>query len=267
MTAVMTNPTAVSHIEIDGRVPTAEQLQNAALDSYGHFTAMQVRDRKVRGLALHLARLDAATSEMFGADLAGELVCDRIRHVLAAAGADDASVRVHVRRPDSERPVSVMVTVRPPGGLPGHWTLQSAPYQRSLAHIKHLADFGQSYYGEKARHHGFDDALLTGADGLISEGSITNVGFFDGHSVLWPAAPMLAGITMQLIQADMQAQSQPAKSAPVRLADVSSFASVFVTSARGVAAVTKIDRMSIQVDAGFTRWLRESYEAAPWDAI
>ena len=56
-------------IEIDGHQPTAEQLAALALDSYGHFTAMQVGSSSVRGLALHLTRLTDAHEAMFGLEL------------------------------------------------------------------------------------------------------------------------------------------------------------------------------------------------------
>ena len=46
--------------EIDGRSPRVEDLLIPALVNYGHITVMQVRDRAVRGLGLHLGRLDAA---------------------------------------------------------------------------------------------------------------------------------------------------------------------------------------------------------------
>src|SRR5258708_19542690 len=69
-------------IEIDGRDATADQLRAVALDAYGHFTAMQVRDRRARGLGLHLARLDAANRDLFGAGLDPALIRDRIRHPL-----------------------------------------------------------------------------------------------------------------------------------------------------------------------------------------
>src|SRR5579871_755981 len=100
-------------IEIDGADPSQEQLTAAALDDYGHFTSMQVRSRRVRGLALHLARLNAAHSEMFGQALDDDLVVRHIRHAMAAEDVADATVRVLARHID-DRP-SIMVTVRPPG--------------------------------------------------------------------------------------------------------------------------------------------------------
>src|SRR5258708_15548965 len=252
-------------IEIDGLDPTPEKLAEAALDGYGHFTAMQVRSHQVRGLGLHLARLTSAHRDLFGADLDAEVVTDRVRHALGTS-TGDASVRVCLRHPAGQ--ASVMVTVRPPGEMPaGSWRLQAVPYQRSVAHVKHLGDFGQGYFQRQAWRSGFDEALLTGADGVISEGSITNIGFFDGSSVVWPDAPMLAGITMQVLQARIGAFGLAWRRAAVRLADVQSFDGAFVTNARGIAPVAEIDGQSLPVDAGMMAQLAKAYASAGWEHI
>jgi branched-subunit amino acid aminotransferase/4-amino-4-deoxychorismate lyase len=259
-------------LELNGAAPTADELRALALAGYGHFTAMQIRDGKVRGLALHLARLEAANAELFGTGPGSDQIRACIRHALGAGSAGqaataDASVRVHVQQPDPDQPPSLLVTVRPPGGLRAEFRLQSVPYQRSVAHIKHLGDFGQHYYGLQAERHGFDDALLTGPDGLISEGAMTNIGFFDGNAVIWPAAAMLRGITMQLLQQALERQSGPARHSPVRLAELGSFASVFACSSRGIAAVTQVDDRTLPVDGDFMAMLADCYQSAAWDPV
>lgn len=70
---------SAARIEIDGQNPAPEQLAEAALDGFGHFTAMQVRNHRVRGLDLHLVRLTAAHHELFGTELDASLVTDRRR--------------------------------------------------------------------------------------------------------------------------------------------------------------------------------------------
>jgi branched-subunit amino acid aminotransferase/4-amino-4-deoxychorismate lyase len=257
---------ATEQIEIDGSAPTAARLRALVLDGYGHFTAMQVRDRRVRGLDLHLARLTAASTELFGAGLDGGLVTGLIRHALGPETAD-ASVRVYVQRPDPDQPLSIMVTVRPPGELPASMRLQSVAYQRSVSHIKHLGDFGQHYYGMRAERDGFDEALLTGQDGLISEGSVTNVGCFDGAAVVWPAAPMLAGITMQVLQRQLGQHGVPVRNVPVRVADLPGYDSVFVCNSRGIAPVTSVDGTPLAAGQEFMRRLGAIFQAAPWDQL
>jgi branched-subunit amino acid aminotransferase/4-amino-4-deoxychorismate lyase len=254
-------------IEINGKPATVDQLAYPAIANYGHFTAMQVRDGAVRGLDLHLARLDSATRELFATGLDGELVRRHIRHALGADTAD-ASVRVGVFQPDGDESPSVMVVVRPPAEPPiVPQRLTAVPYQRPVAHLKHVGSFGQIYYGRVAERAGFDDALLTGPGGVIAEGAIANIGFFDGSTVIWPDAPLLAGITMQLVTRVLTKRGMPPRHDAVRIADLPSFRSVFMTNSRGVASVERVDDQILPTDTEFTRILASAYESVPWDRI
>jgi branched-subunit amino acid aminotransferase/4-amino-4-deoxychorismate lyase len=250
-------------LEIDGQAATAGQLRAAALSGYGHFTAMQVRGGRTRGLQLHLDRLDAASREMFGTAVDGGQVRDFIRHALGA-GVRDASVRVIVQQPDGQEQPWVIVTVRPPADPLADSSLLPVAYQRSLAHLKHTGDFGQGYYSRLAARNGFGEALLTGPDGLISEGSTTNIGFFDGTAVLWPAAAKLAGITMQLLQSRLRL---PQQHRPVRVSELGSFTATFLTNSHGVAAVTQADGQWLAADAAFMSMLKDCYESVPQEEI
>lgn len=40
-----------------------------------------------------------------------------------------------------------------------------------------------------ARGNGFDEALFVGPGGVVSKGSITNIGFIHGDAIVWPDAP------------------------------------------------------------------------------
>lgn len=253
------------HVEIDGRAATMEQMCAVAPAGYGHFTAMQVRNRRVRGLDLHLRRLDSANREMFGTGLDAARVLGYIRHALGQR-TQDASVRVLVVETPGEP--AVMVTVRPPGDmLAGPWRLRTVPYQRSLAHLKHIGDFGQAYYRRLAHGTGFDEPLLTGPDGAVCEGAITNIGFSDGAGVVWPDAPALDGITMQILQRALPGRGMPSQRRPVRVADLGSFAAAFVTNSHGIAAVGQIDDLTVPVDRALMATLTEAYESAGWDPL
>jgi hypothetical protein len=54
-------------VQINGEPATAEDLAPLAFAGYGHYTSMQVRERAVRGLDLHLERLRRGSVELFGA--------------------------------------------------------------------------------------------------------------------------------------------------------------------------------------------------------
>lgn len=248
-------------VEIDGQPVSAEALW-ATASAYGHFTAMQVRGQRTRGLALHFERLEAANKELFGTGLDADRVRALIRHALG--NVDDASVRVYVF--ESDREPKTMVTVKAPGGISTLQRLQSVEYQRPDAHIKHLAT-GQGFYSRLAQLNGFDDALLTSADGVVSETAIANIGFLDGSGVVWPDAPLLHGITMQLLERKLPELGVPSRRATVRLRDLTSFEGTFVTNARGVAAVGGIDDTTLPVSSERLKALVDAYASVPWEPI
>ncbi|GAA0623603.1 aminotransferase class IV [Streptomyces crystallinus] len=259
----MTSP----YVEINGRPADAETLRVPALTGgYGHFTAMQVRAGRVRGLALHLARLDAATRELFGPGLDGGRVRALVRAALAGAGAEDAAVRVYVYGPDEEP--TVMVTVRPPVDLsPEPQHLLSVPYERPVAHIKHLGGFGQAYYGRIAERRGYTHALLTGPGGEIAEGAITNIAFWDGSTVVWPDRPALLGTTMALVESRLPEYGTATARRPVALGGLGAYRAAFVTNSQGIAPVARIDDTAFTVDTELMETLWRLYAEVPWDAI
>ena len=69
-------------IEVNGREARQEAVSLLEHEVWGHFTAMQVRGGRTRGLGLHLSRLDAAHREIYVRPLGGREVCARIRHAL-----------------------------------------------------------------------------------------------------------------------------------------------------------------------------------------
>ncbi|MGW4161681.1 aminotransferase class IV [Streptomyces sp. NPDC004788] len=256
------------YVEIDGAPAATEPDVLASLMSgYGHYTAMQVRDGRVQGLGLHLERLDRSTRELFGLGLDGGRVRALLAGALEGAGRKDASARVYVYEgaegADGGGPLTV-VTVREPFSADrSPKALKSVPYWRPAAHIKHLGGFGQRYHGDAARRAGFDEALLTGGPSHeIAEGAVTNVAFWDGTSVIWPAAPHLVGTTMSLV-----APRLPSVTRAVTLAEVPYFRAAFVTSARGIAPVNRIDDSPLRVDEELMERVYAAYEAAPWDAL
>lgn len=225
------------------------------LANYGHFTSMQVRDLRVRGLSLHWERLRSATLELYDAPLPDDLPA----RVLAALGSRrDSTVRITVVGVEP----TLVVSLRDPNPGRGARRLMSVDYVRPVPHIKHVGTFAQSHFGNVASQAGFDDALLVAPDGLVTETTIANIGFFDGSDVVWPAAPMLHGTTMQLLESLV-----PSRRQEVRLADIGSFSGAFVTNSAGVSPVTAIDGHEFAVDEHQVKALVDAYESVPWDPI
>jgi branched-subunit amino acid aminotransferase/4-amino-4-deoxychorismate lyase len=248
-------------IEIDGREVDVEELWSTA-SAYGHFTAMQVRGGRTRGLVFHLDRLEAANEELFDSGLDRDRVVELIRHALGDLG--DASVRVYAFESDQEP--AIVVTVKPPGEVSTPQRLQSVRYQRPEAHLKHLAT-GQGYYSRLARRNGFDDALLTGDEGIVSESAIANIGFLDDSGVVWPNAPHLHGITMQLLERELPELGVHSRCATVRLRDITSFEGAFLSNARGVAVVSRIDEVTVPLHEERFETIAAAYAAVPWETV
>lgn len=259
-------------MEIEGAPATEAALAQIALETFGHFTAMQVRGAAVRGLDLHLDRLDAANRELFGEPLDRERVRALIRHALGAdtgrTAEPNASVRVIVRAIAATGETRVIVTVAAPADAPKHaLRLKSVAYQRELAHLKRPGDFAHAYHLREVERAGYDEALLTGPDGRISEGGITNVAFFDGRELLWPDGPALAGITMQLLVPQLARQGIESRVGRVTVAELGRFAGAFVTNSRGVAAVASVDELEIPVADKLMQVVHAAYESVPCDVI
>ncbi|MGI5269477.1 aminotransferase class IV [Nonomuraea sp. CA-218870] len=246
---------------IDGRAAEAGDVALAVSARYGHFTAMQLRGGKVRGLRWHLERLTAATRELFGLELDLDLVLRSVREL----GAVDASVRVYVCDAGGVRVIAVS---GPPVRLPTTPKgLRSVRYQRFLPHIKHTGGFPQGYLGRLAELEGYDEALLTSQDGVISEGAITNLGCFDGDRVVWPDAPMLHGVTMRVLESELARAGVPCERRVLRVADLPGFPVVFLANSWGVVAVDRVDGHRLKVDEALMAGVTGCYEAAPWDSF
>ena len=192
-------------VQRDGELADRHALAPLAFAGYAHFTAMQVRGGRVRGLDLHLDRLRNASNELFGQALPDE----RIRALLRAAladGAGDVSLVATVYGNAGEftaaaqAPHVLVRTAAPSAGPAGPLSLAVFGHERMLPHIKHVGEVAKTYYLREAAKQGHDDAAFTDRHGHLSEASIWNLAFRDGDSVVWPEAPMLAGITMQIVR-------------------------------------------------------------------
>ncbi len=260
-------------IEINGQAAGAGDLAALALVNYGHFTTMQVRERRARGFDLHLDRLERATHELFGLALDRARVRAWIGRVLDDAPAT-LRVTVFSRAFDPAWPgraaaVDVLVAAgvaREPASVP--LRVRSVVHERVLAHIKHVGTFDLFHQRRAAREAGFDDALLTTAAGAIAEGSVWNIGFWDGRSIVLPDAPALAGVTSQLVERGLAARGVPVVRRSVRAGDYDGLRSAFAMNTTAAATpIASIDDHAFLVDAALLRMLDDCHEAQPAEAI
>ncbi|MNH48753.1 hypothetical protein D3C73_03060 [compost metagenome] len=238
-----------AEMQIDGRPANAADLGHFVLSNYGAFTSMQVEDGGVRGLDLHLARLEAEALDLFGLAVPEALLRERMRQALDGR-AGRFSLRVNLfsdaislRAPDAVVQPRVLTALSPPATpLTTPLRLQTQVYAREVAHLKHAATFGLTRARRQAVLAGFDDALFVDGEGRISEGSIWNIGFVRGETVIWPEAPMLAGTGQALLQRGMADLGLNSETRPVRLSDLAAFDAAFIcNSATPACAVASID--------------------------
>lgn len=252
----------------------AQVLRALALRNDGHFTTMQVRGRAVRGLDLHLRRLREATRELFDAELDDTRVRGDLRAALDLAGVDDCTARVSVaasgfdggdpRRPAGAVGVDLVVAITAPAGPdPAPLRAKSFRYERVLPHVKHAGTFPLFHFARQARAAGFDDALFVDADGRVGEGSVWNLGFWDGAAVTWPQAPALRGTCERLLQAGLAALGVAQAARTVGLAELGGFRGAFACNSRGVRPIGAIDAFDFVPEPGLMQLLARALDTQP----
>jgi branched-subunit amino acid aminotransferase/4-amino-4-deoxychorismate lyase len=174
---------------------------------------------------------------------------DLLRQLVSQAVPDDpCSVRVTLVADQAavlagtEVTPEVAVTVsdpRPPE--PPALSVRTTRYARETPHLKHRGTHGLTRETRTARLAGFDDALLVGPDGNVTEGTTWNLLLHDGGSWVWPAALMLPGVTAALLRAAMEQSGTAHRTEPVDAHDVPAYAAAFALNAsvpgRVIAAV------------------------------
>ncbi len=266
-------PDAVE-LSVDGVPATANDLTHVALVNYGAYTSFRVEQGGVRGLDLHLARLEAEAVELFGEAVGEARLRDLVR--AAVAGRDAAWLRVslyspHIspRTPDWRGVPRVMIAVSSvPPPLSDGQRLHPQTYVREAAHLKHVATFGLIRARRTARLAGFDDALFMDGADRISEGSLWNIGFVSGEAVVWPQAPMLAGVAQALVQQGLPAVGLEGRTEPVQIADLTRFDAAFLcNSATPACGIAAIGERAFAMSPGLIERLQGAWASNPIQPI
>lgn len=256
------------HVELNGEPVDSVNVDLLRATSYGHFTSMQVRDGRVRGLDLHLERLDAASRELFGSGLPGDRVLAHLRGALHRSGARDASVRIAAFR-GATLLVTVSDPIAPTATPP---RLLAVEHERAVPHLKHTGTFALVYFGEQARSAGYDDAIFVDRAGHISEATIWNVCFAAGDRIVWPRAAVLPGITMLTLQQGLAATGVDSEEREIALADLDSYDAAYLTNsidpALPIASITGPGgTVTYGAHATSAAAIAKAYAAVPLDEI
>jgi branched-subunit amino acid aminotransferase/4-amino-4-deoxychorismate lyase len=253
--------------ELNGSPASLDDLATLALVNYGHFTSMRVDDGVIRGLSLHMERLVRDCRIVFGAELDREKVLGYVRHAVAGrTGSFNIRVTVfdpalEMGHPGVDADPHILVTTRPAGAMPPPaLRAKTFTFSRDTAVVKHIGLFSQLKLRREAQLAGFDDAIFVEPDGRLSEGGTWNLGFVDqAGAVIWPDAPVLPGVTMQLLQ-----QAYEHTVAAVSLADLPHMRAAFATNTSiGVRTVAGIDDVEFTDDDPVLDALRKTYSELP----
>lgn len=260
---------------IDNRTASASVLAPLAFSGFAHFTAMQIRSHKAKGMDLHLARLREASLAMFGKALPDEEILASIRLALEH-GPADMSLTVTLFVPDGEFTAaskgatpSMLVRTGAPHDGPAHpLRLQAVAHERHLASIKHVGEGAKTWFLHRALEQGFDDAAFVDRHGRLSEASIWNLVFWDGQAVVWPEAELLLGTTMRIVQRQLERMGVPQRRQEVRPGELAHFAGAAVMNSwtPGVP-VTAIGEHGFPVAEALMGLLGEAWQAEPYASI
>ena len=258
---------------LNGQPASADDLRALALVNYGHFTSLQVRDHAVQGIELHRRRLLTGTRELFGTDLDFDAVRAQMR--AAVAETPDCTLRVTIfsRKFDYRVPAEacepdVLVSLAPASPartLP--LRVKSFAFLRPLPQIKHVGTFPLFHYRRQAIAAGFDDALFADATGVIAEGSIWNLGFWQQGRVVWPQGPALRGTAERMLQAALERQGVSQQTRPVSLADLVGFEAAFACNASGIQPIAAIDETPLDAAHPGMSLLRTAAASWPWETL
>lgn len=255
----------------NGREAGAPDLAPLAFAGYAHFTAMQVRDGRIRGLDLHLARLRHGSLELFGRALPDDRVRSWLRAALTDAPADLSltatvylpSGEFTVATPD-EAPELLIRTAPPATGPEGPLSLAVVEHERFLPSVKHVGEPAKTYFLRQAVGQGHDDVAFVDRRGRLSEASIWNLAFWDGSAVVWPAAGMLDGVTMGVVRRQLDRLGVAQQVREVTPADLPALAGAAVMNSwtPGVA-VRRIGATPLPEAREFVALLHRAYQAEP----
>ena len=261
--------------QLNGRSADAADLAPLAFAGYAHFTAMQVRDGRARGLDLHLARLRDSSDELFGRHLPDDVLVERLRGALAVSPPDVSLTCTVTSRPGEFAPagdsvdLDVLVKVTEPATPPtGPLSLDVVEHERHLPHVKHVGEVSKTLLLRRAKVRGFDDATFIDRSGRLSEATIWNLAFWDGQSVIWPRAEILTGITMQILDRRLRMLGITQQTRDVRREELGEHLSAVVMNSwtPGIP-IARIGDSLLGQDAEFIRLLHSAYRDEPLETV
>ena len=141
----MINPT--DQTLLNGQLVQSSEITNLAFSGFAHFSALQVRDRKIKGLDLHLARLHQASLTLYSRASTDTLIRSYLRSAIENSPLNH-SLTITVYSPKGEftvqsmdiEPAVLIRTSAPTNGPVGPLRLAAISHERPLPEIKHVGE-------------------------------------------------------------------------------------------------------------------------------
>ena len=109
--------------------------------------------------------------------------------------------------------------------------------------------------------------LVDGGQARISEGTVWNIGFWDGVRVVWPQAPALRGTAERLLQLGLAAHGVAQEIRPVSVDELPAFRAAFACNANGVQPVVAIDELDYPDEPELRALLDAAAAHAAWEPL
>ncbi|MCC7438878.1 MAG: aminotransferase class IV [Armatimonadetes bacterium] len=226
----------------------------------GLFETMRSYGGRVYLLSRHLERLRAG-AELLGIRLPEDSeLAKRIAETIAANNLPDCAVRLTVTRgvsenvfdirPDAEPTIAIqlrpllhsgdqpeaIITVAADPNVGGGGMIKSLNYLRSVQAVR------------KIREAGVREGVMVREDGVVLEGSVSNIFMVNSGRVITPPIGLgiLPGITRQRVIELAQELSIPTEERPFTIAELLRADEIFYTnSVRGIVRVGSVDGVSL----------------------
>lgn len=179
--------------ELIGKKLGLDNLKTLTFIPYGHFTSMQVRNNRVKGLDSHIQRLRESTRTLFGIDMSGEKIKDYVSHI-REENHPDITIRVNIfsRSLNIEEikksDLQVLITSSDPiYPVTSSVFVQTKVYIRIIPEIKHVGiALGLLSFQKEIPINTNHDIVYADKEGNIAESSTWNIGFYNGEKVILP---------------------------------------------------------------------------------
>ena len=207
--------------------------------------------------------------------MSDEKILDNIRPAIAE-GSADKSLTATAYLSDGEfsskgmgsEPAILVRTGLPSDGPVGPVRLSVVEHERHMPELKHVGEGAKTYYLHRAVEQGFDDAAFVDRQGRLSEATIWNLAFWDGHSIVWPRAEILTGTMMGIVQRQLKHLGVPQRHDEVRPRDLAGLSGAAIMNSWTPAVpVTAIGPDVMPEAESFIDLLQQAYRAEPAVAV